>query len=1012
MKQMTKFIIVIFLFCITSFCVSAQVKLPSIISDSMVLQQRSNTPIWGWASRGEKISVKGSWMNSVPVSTSANSDGKWMIKIKTPKAGGPYTVTIQGKNTIVLHGVMIGEVWICSGQSNMEMPVHGWEDGPILNSAEEIKNAQHSNVRLFTVKRNIALTPKKDCTGSWSSCTPETVAGFSATAYFFGKQLYQKLKVPIGLVHTSWGGTPAEAWTSNSALKSLNDFDSALNKLDSIKPHVKELLANDERKLNAWNKAMKNINNEYANENFDDAGWQTMTLPTQWEAAGYPDLDGIVWFRKEINIPEAWAGKKLKVELGPIDDMDITWFNGKEVGNMQGDGYWATNRSYNIPGELVKAGKAVIAIRVTDTGGDGGLWGEKKQLKIYPADATAKDTLSISGEWRYKIDVVKEQPSAFFNANNPSLLFNGMIAPLIPFAIRGAIWYQGESNVGRAAQYQKLFPAMINDWRSRWHEGNFPFYFVQIAPFKYWGSGTDAAALRDAQRKTLDMPNTGMAVTLDIGDLKNIHPANKPEAGRRLALWALAKTYGEKNIVYSGPLFKSIQFINNTAIVSFDNTEGGLILNDTSDNEFEIAGEDGNFISAEAVVNNSNILVSSDKVQHPVAVSYAWSDTAAAVLFNKAGLPASSFTTHNFSSTQQKNILPDWALGGFVRAKVNPIITPRSESTFNCPMQKKMIAWESNDTFNPAAVVKNDSIIVLYRAEDKSGVGIGERTSRIGYAATADGTTMNRRDEPVLYPAEDNAKEFEWTGGCEDPRVAVTEDGIYVMLYTEWNKKVPRLAAATSKDLINWTKHGPAFKNAYNGRFADMVTKSASIITKLENDKLVIAKIDGKYWMYWGEHFVNAATSTDLINWQPMLDDKGKLKQLITTRTGYFDSDLTECGPPAVMTDKGIVLLYNGKNAGDERRDKRFTANTYCAGQVLFDKNDPTKPIARLDVPFLHPMESFEKSGQYIAGTVFIEGLVYYKKKWFLYYGCADSRVAVAVYDPSARAAPDPLPEK
>lgn len=349
---------------------------------------------------------------------------------------------------------------------------------------------------------------------------------------------------------------------------------------------------------------------------------------------------------------------------------------------------------------------------------------------------------------------------------------------------------------------------------------------------------------------------------------------------------------------------------------------------------------------------------------------------------------------------KQVNVLPQWALGSFVRAEKNPVITPRSESMFFCPMQKKMVAWESNDTFNPAAVVKNDSIIIFYRAEDKSGIAIGERTSRIGYASTADGTTMFRSNEPVLYPAEDNAKEYEWKGGCEDPRVAVTEDGTYVMIYTEWNNKVPRLGVATSKDLITWTKHGPAFKNAYNGRFADMASKSASVITKLANDKLVIAKIDGKYWMYWGEHFVNLATSTDLINWQPMLDDKGELKRLIEPRNGFFDSDLTECGPPAVMTDKGIVLLYNGKNAGDERRDKRYNANAYCAGQVMFDKNDPTKPIARLDVPFLQPTEPYEKSGQYAAGTVFIEGLAYFKKKWFLYYGCADSRVAVAVYDP------------
>lgn len=379
--------------------------------------------------------------------------------------------------------------------------------------------------------------------------------------------------------------------------------------------------------------------------------------------------------------------------------------------------------------------------------------------------------------------------------------------------------------------------------------------------------------------------------------------------------------------------------------------------------------------------------------------------------FNKTLFISYVLLLSSFMLQAQRNRLPDWALGGFVRpSKVNPVIAPLSGSVFNCPMQNKLVAWESNDTFNPAAVVKNDSIIVLYRAEDKSGVAIGERTSRIGYAATADGIKMNRMNVPVLYPAEDNAKEYEWKGGCEDPRVAATEDGSFVMLYTEWNNKVPRLGVATSPDLIHWTKHGPAFREAYEGKFKDLASKSASLITKLVNDKLVVTKINGTYWMYWGETFVNAATSTDLINWYPMLDATGNLKQLITTRPGYFDSDLTECGPPAIITDKGIVLLYNGKNAGDERRDKRFTPNAYCAGQVLFDLKDPAKAIARLDVPFLRPIKDFEKSGQYKAGTVFIEGLVYYHKKYYLYYGCADSRVAVAIYDPSRKKPGDPLP--
>ncbi|GAA0529943.1 glycoside hydrolase family 130 protein [Chitinophaga japonensis] len=345
--------------------------------------------------------------------------------------------------------------------------------------------------------------------------------------------------------------------------------------------------------------------------------------------------------------------------------------------------------------------------------------------------------------------------------------------------------------------------------------------------------------------------------------------------------------------------------------------------------------------------------------------------------------------------------LPAWAFGPFIRpAGVNPVLSPDPKTTFPDPMSGKQVAWEAGDVFNPAAVKKDSSIYVLYRAEDQSGIGIGKRTSRLGMAESKDGLHMKRRSAPVLYPDKDSQKVFEWPGGCEDPRIAVTEDGTYVMLYTQWNRKVPRLAVATSKDLVHWTKHGPAFYKAYGGRFKDLASKSASIVTKLVNGRQVIVKVQGKYLMYWGERFMNIATSDDLVNWQPMLNEAGELKAVISPRKNYFDSDLTECGPPAIITDKGILVLYNGKNKAGEGRDERYTANTYAAGQVLFDLADPAKVIARLDKPFFVPTESFEKSGQYPAGTVFVEGLVYHRNKWFLYYGCADSRVAVAVYDP------------
>jgi len=466
----------VFVYLVTS--AFAQVKLPAIFANNMVLQQQSDAPIWGWSSPGEKIVVNGNWMNAKAATTHANSSGKWMVKVKTPPAGGPYTLTIQGNETLVLKDIMIGEVWICSGQSNMEMPVQGWGDKtPIVNSIEEIQNANYPKIRIFTVKRDMSLTPQEDVTGTWAAVSPETVANFSATAYFFGRTLYQNLNVPIGLIHASWGGTVAEAWTSGSALRALGDFDQTLDKMDSL-------------------------------------------------------------------------------QLSQADDQKAT------------------------------------------------------------------------------------------NKNAPTVLYNAMIAPLIPFGIKGAIWYQGEANVSRAEQYERLFPTLIRDWRNRWNEGKFPFYFVQIAPFNYKGDSTAAAALRDAQRKTLSLPNTGMAVTLDIGNIDNIHPANKQDVGKRLSLWALAKTYG-KSISYTGPLYKSKKRKGNTIILSFDGAKNGLVAKGGALDLFEIAGEDHNFVPASATIQGNKIIVHAEQVLNPEEVRFAWRDVSEPHLFNTEGLPASSFTTED-----------------------------------------------------------------------------------------------------------------------------------------------------------------------------------------------------------------------------------------------------------------------------------------------------------------------------------------------------------------------------
>jgi predicted GH43/DUF377 family glycosyl hydrolase len=353
----------------------------------------------------------------------------------------------------------------------------------------------------------------------------------------------------------------------------------------------------------------------------------------------------------------------------------------------------------------------------------------------------------------------------------------------------------------------------------------------------------------------------------------------------------------------------------------------------------------------------------------------------------------------SLSAAAQSSKSKDWAWTDFVRpAGVNPVMSPTVNSLFYCPMQGKPMMWEESDTFNPAATVMNGRVVLLYRAEDNSATGIGRRTSRIGYASSSDGLHFERHGAPVLYPnPADSQAEFECPGGCEDPRVAMTEDGLYVMFYTQWNRQVARLAVATSRDLISWQKHGSIFAQAYGGRFKDNFTKSASIVTKMKDGKQVIAKINGKYWLYWGETFVNVATSDDLVNWTPMLDDEGNLLRVMEPREGYFDSHLTECGPPAILTKKGILLIYNGKNLWGDKGDSRYTANAYCAGQALFDAKNPAKFKDRLDEPFFIPETDFEKSGQYPAGTVFVEGLVPFNGSWYLYYGCADSRVSVAV---------------
>lgn len=475
--------------------VRAEIKLPKLFGDHMVLQRETEANLWGWAAPGEEVKIA---LGDSTATAKADDNGKWKAKLKTPVAGGPFELSFRGKNEITLKDVYIGEVWIASGQSNME-----WTVQASANPQEEAANAKHPTIRMIKVQKVPAENPVDDIpvdpgtkkttlTSGWAVCSPETVPSFSAVGYYFARHLAQELKVPIGIVNTSWGGTVCEAWTSKEALSAV--------------PSLKYM-------------ADKPI----------------------------------------VNLPE----------------------------------------------------------------------------RPDPKDST------------------KKLP-ANFGPNQAAVLYNGMLAPVIPFSIRGAIWYQGESNVGRADEYRTLFPTMIADWRARFGQGDFPFLFVQLAPFKYDGS-TKLAELWDSQLKTLSLSkNTGMCVTTDITNINDIHPKNKQDVGKRLALWALANTYGQKDLVYSGPLYDSHEIEGNKIRIKFKHGAGLMAKDEKPLTHFQIAGEDQKFVEAKAVIDGDTIVVSSDAVQKPAAVRFAWSPIAEPNLFNKAGLPASPFRTDDWKLTTAK----------------------------------------------------------------------------------------------------------------------------------------------------------------------------------------------------------------------------------------------------------------------------------------------------------------------------------------------------------------------
>ncbi len=629
--------------------VTANVSMPSIFTNNMVLQQQSDVSIWGKAEMNEKIVVTTSWDNQSYEAT-AGSEGKWIVKVKTPAAGfTPYEISIKGRNTIQLENVLIGEVWVCSGQSNMEMPLAGW--GKVMNFEEEIAAANYPSIRLLRVANTSANHPQEEAKlegSGWVECSPATIPEFSSVAYFFARDLMKTQNFPVGLIDTNWGGTVAEAWTSASTLKLMPDFAAEVSEIESVSDENAVKVFKE--KFAAWDKKVKETDQGYSNgkavwasRDFDDSGWNKMPLPGLWEDQ-MTGFDGIVWFRKTVELPASMRGKELTLNLAMIDDNDLTFCNGEVIGST--DGYDKL-RVYQIPARLTKSETLQLSVRVLDTGGGGGIYGDEARLFL----TRGKNKISLANEWKYKVSAdLKSVPPApgnpEGNPNRPSVLYNAMIHPLIPFAIRGAIWYQGESNAGRAFQYRDLFPMMIRDWREKWNT-EIDFYFVQLANFMAKDEEPKESAwaeLREAQLMTLHLAHTGMAVTIDIGDAADIHPKNKQEVGHRLALAARANTYGEK-IDYSGPRYQDYRIEGDQISVSFNFNKALKSADGKALTGFAIAGPDHKFYWAEAVIEGNEVVVRSPKVKYPLAVRYAWANNPDCNLTNRSGLPASPFRT-------------------------------------------------------------------------------------------------------------------------------------------------------------------------------------------------------------------------------------------------------------------------------------------------------------------------------------------------------------------------------
>jgi sialate O-acetylesterase len=636
-------------------------RVASIFSDHMVVQRDAAIPVWGWDVPGQRVTVE---LAGQAAAATAGADGRWQVSLPALPAGGPHMLTARGSETIVLGDVLVGEVWICSGQSNMEWPL-----SMAANGAEEVAAADFPAVRLYMAPKRISLTPVDDIAARWASCTPKNAATFSAVGYFFGRELHRRLGVPVGLINSSWGGTNAQTWTSAQGLASDPALGGYLEDLARAR-----LLTEGEAEAAfqaARREFLAKLPQDAGNRGFadgwaapdhDDRAWGSMELPDFWTRTGLL-THGVVWFRREVIVPAGWCGGDLRLSLGAVDKNDDTYFNGVRVGGLtwaEAPQSWCTPRDYTVSAGLVKPGRNTIAVRAMSNYTGGGMAGPAMLMQLAPADRTKGQPVSLAGAWRCRIEqnfgVVPQvpEPASPRNQNMPTALFNGMVAPLIPFAMRGAIWYQGESNAADAARYRALFSALIRDWRRRWGLGDFPFHFVQLANYVSQGKEADFAdepwpRLREAQSLTRSLPRTGMAVTIDIGEARDIHPRNKQDVGLRLARCALALDYGQP-VACLGPQFESLRREAGALRIEFAHAEGlraegGVVRG------LAVAGADRVFHVANARIEGTCVVASCPDVKEPVAARYGWSNCPTCTLYNRDNLPAEPFRTDDWPLT-------------------------------------------------------------------------------------------------------------------------------------------------------------------------------------------------------------------------------------------------------------------------------------------------------------------------------------------------------------------------